>query len=84
MESHGGGEIEHWVSKDRGNTWSRYHNITPDAGQYSGWRFNNVQPVLRSDGTAVDGMLVFYGWPDPVKPEAVAFLLDESDRMKSD
>jgi hypothetical protein len=78
LDSHGGGRIEHWVSHDKGNTWSRHRDITPDSGQYPGWRFNNVQPVLRPDGTTVDGMLLFYGWPDPVTPEAVAFLLDES------
>jgi hypothetical protein len=79
LDSHGGGRIEHWVSRDRGDTWSKRRDITPDAEQYPGWRFNNVQPVLRPDGTAVDGMLIFYGWPDPIKPDAVAFLLDESD-----
>ena len=79
LNSHGGGRIEHWVSKNQGNTWSKRRDITPDSGKYPGWRFNNVQPVLRPDGTAVDGMLIFYGWPDPIKPEAVAFLLDESN-----
>ncbi len=78
LDSHGGGRIEHWVSNDKGNTWSKHREITPDSAQYPGWRFNNVQPVLRPDGSAVDGMLLFYGWPDPIKPEAVAFLLDES------
>lgn len=78
MDSHGGGQIEHWVSKDNGNSWNRHREITPDFAQFPGWRFNNVQPVLRPDGSAVDGMLLFYGWPDPIKPEAVAFLLDES------
>ncbi len=79
LNSHGGGRIEHWVSKDKGNSWSMHRDITPDSRQYPGWRFNNVQPVLRPDGRAVDGMLMFYGWLDGEKPEAVAFLLDESD-----
>lgn len=77
--SHGGGRIEHWLSKDNGKTWSLHRDITPDATQYPGWSFNNVQPVLRPDGEAVDGMLLFYGWLDGAKPDAVAFLLDESD-----
>jgi len=76
--THGGGRIEHWVSKDKGNTWGLHRDITPDSAQYPGWSFNNVQPVLRPDGRAVDGMLMFYGWLDDKKPEAVAFLLDES------
>ena len=76
--THGGGRIEHWVSKDKGNTWSCHRDITPDSVQYPGWSFNNVQPVLRPDGSAVDGMLMFYGWLDGVKADAVAFLLDES------
>ncbi len=76
--SHGGGRIEHWVSKDKGNTWGMHRDITPDAAQYPGWSFNNVQPVVRPDGSFVDGMLIFYGWLDGQKPDAVAFLLDES------
>jgi hypothetical protein len=80
--SHGGGGIEHWVSKDKGNTWKIHRDITPDAAQYPGWSFNNVQPVVRPDGSIVDGMLIFYGWLDETKPEAVAFLLDESTQLK--
>ena len=77
--SHGGGRIEHWLSKDQGDTWKLHRDITPDGEKYPGWSFNNVQPVVREDGTAVGGMLVFYGWLDPKNPDAVAFLLDESD-----
>ena len=76
--SHGGGRIEHWVSKDKGDTWNLHREITPDSTQYPGWAFNNVQPVVRPDGSIVDGMLIFYGWLDGEKPDAVAFLLDES------
>jgi hypothetical protein len=76
--THGGGRIEHWVSRNKGDTWSLHRDITPDGAQYPGWAFNNVQPVVRTDGTAVDGMLVFYGWLEGTKPDGVAFLLDES------
>jgi len=76
--THGGGRIEHWVSKDKGNTWGLHRDITPDAVQYLGWAFNNVQPVVRPDGSLVEGMLIFYGWLDEEKPDAVAFLVDES------
>jgi hypothetical protein len=76
--THGGGRIEHWVSRDKGNTWTMHRDITPSAAEYPGWSFNNVQPVVRPDGTVVDGMLVFYGWLDERIPDGVAFLLDES------
>jgi len=80
--THGGGRIEHWLSKDKGNTWSLHRDITPDSAQYPGWSFNNVQPILRPDGSGIDGMLMFYGWLDAKMPEAVAFLLDESGRQQ--
>ena len=76
--THGGGRIELWISKDQGDTWALHRDITPDAAQYPGWSFNNVQPVVRTDSTVVDGMLVFYGWLDRAVPDGVAFLLDES------
>ena len=75
MDKHGGGDIEEWVSFDKGNTWTKECELTPDRERYPGWRFNNLQPVLRPDGTAVEGMLLFYGWKDPDAPEAKAFLL---------
>lgn len=42
------------------------------------WRFNNVQPVVRPDGSTVDGLLLYYGWKDPNAPEATAFLVHEA------
>ena len=51
----------------------------PDGKQYAGWRYNNVQPVTRPDGTAVEGMLLFYGWSTENSPGARAFLLHETD-----
>ena len=77
MDGHGGGRIEEWVSYDRGDSWKKKRDLTPDSKRYSGWRFNNIQPVLRPDGSAVDGMLIFYGWKDENAPEARAFLLHE-------
>ena len=79
--SHGGGRIEHWVSRDKGHSWKMHRDITPDAAKYPGWSFNNVQPVVRPDGSIVDGMLIFYGWLHKEKPDAVAFLLDESAQL---
>ena len=77
MDKHGGGRIEEWVSTDRGTTWKKRRDLTPDPDAYPGWRFNNVQPVVRPDGTVVEGMLLFYGWKDKAAPEARAFLLHE-------
>ncbi len=78
--THGGGRIEQWVSKDHGNTWAKFRDITPDPQRYAGMRYNNIQPILRPDGSAVDGMLLFYGWKHDTEPDGVAFLLDESSQ----
>ena len=77
MDRHGGGNIEEWTSRDRGNTWRKERELTPDKTRYPGWKYNNIQPVKKPDGTLVDGMLLFYGWKDENAPEARAFLLHE-------
>ena len=77
MDRYGGGSIEEWTSSDKGNTWRRKRDLTPDTSKYPGWKFNNIQPVIRPDGSSVDGMLLFYGWLDKDAPEAKAFLLHE-------
>jgi hypothetical protein len=77
MDKHGGGSIEEWTSSDKGNTWQRKRDLTPDTSRYPGWKFNNIQPVTRPDGRIVDGMLLFYGWDNQDVPEARAFLLHE-------
>lgn len=77
MDKHGGGDVEEWISKDKGKTWRKHRDLTPDRSQYPGWRFNNVQAVTREDGSVVDGMLLFYGWGKGDSPEAKAFLLHE-------
>ncbi len=82
MDKHGGGAIEEWTSSDKGNTWRKCRDLTPDQSEYPGWRFNNIQPVTRPDGSIVDGMLLFYGWKDKDAPEARAFLLHEDTRIK--
>ncbi len=58
-------------------------DLTPDKSKYPGWRYNNIQPVTRPDGSIVDGMLLFYGWKDRNAPEARAFLLHEGPGIKS-
>ena len=75
MDGYGGGNIEEWISRDKGNTWTRRRGLTPDESIYPGWKFNNIQPVTKPDGSIVDGMLLFYGWKDKDAPEAKAFLL---------
>ncbi len=77
MDRHGGGRIEEWISRDDGVTWEKHRELSPSGNEYKGWRFNNVQPVVRPDGTEVEGMLMFYGWKDPNLPRARAFLLHE-------
>ncbi len=77
MDKHGGGVVEEWVSTDKGDTWNKKRDLTPDPSKYPGWRYNNIQPVTKSDGSVVDGMLLFYGWKDKNAPEAKAFLLHE-------
>ena len=77
MDKHGGGRIEEWISADKGSSWKKLRDVTPHHKPYQGWRFNNVQPVVRPDGSIVEGMLLFYGWKDKDLPEATAFLLHE-------
>jgi hypothetical protein len=76
MDRYGGGCVEQWSSRDDGNTWTRRRDLTPDRAKYPGWKYNNIQPVTRPDGSVVDGMLLFYGWKHKDAPEAKAFLLD--------
>ncbi len=77
MDRHGGGRIEEWVSDDQGDNWAKRRVLTASQ-ELRGWKFNNVQPVVRPDGSNVDGMLLFYGWKDENAPKAKAFLLHES------
>ena len=69
---------EEWVSYDKGDSWERFRNIVPDVSEYPGWRYNNIQPVTKPDGTTVDGLLLFYGWKEKDAPEAKAFLFQEN------
>ncbi|MGB0578620.1 MAG: BNR-4 repeat-containing protein [Limisphaerales bacterium] len=77
MDRHGGGRIEEWTSQDRGRTWRKHRLISPAGKKYRDWRFNNVQAVVRPNGSEVEGMLLFYGWQDENAPKARAFLLHE-------
>jgi len=80
MDKHGGGRIEEWISLDKGSTWQMNRDLTPDLELYHGWRYNNIQPVTDVRGTAVEGMLMFYGWKDHESPAARAFLLQTGEK----
>ena len=77
MDSYGGGTVEEWISGDKGNTWKKQRDLRPEKSRYPDWKYNNIQPVTRPDGSIVDGMLLFYGWKDKDAPEAKSFLLHE-------
>jgi hypothetical protein len=84
MDKHGGGRIEQWTSTDKGNRWTKTRDLTPDRSKYPGWKFNNIQPVTRPDGSDVEGILLFYGWKDQRAPAAQAFLLHEDPASPGD
>jgi len=75
MDRYGGGAVEEWISRDKGDSWIKQRDLTPDESRYPGWKYNNIQPVTRSDGSLVGGMLLFYGWTAKESPEAKAFML---------
>lgn len=77
MDKHGGGRIEEWVSGDDGDSWEKVRDINPKGRKYAGWKFNNIQPIKRPDGSTVENMLLFYGWKDSVEPRGEVFLLHE-------
>ena len=77
MDRHGGGRIEEWTSRNGGESWQMQRVLSPSLERYRDWRFNNVQPVVRPDGSEVEGMLLFYGWKDHEAPKAQAFLLHD-------
>ena len=83
MDRYGGGRAEEWVSQDQGYTWRKRRELFASGKQYPSWKYNNVQAVRHPNGTVVDGMLIFYGWRDPVNPVAQAFLLHEDQRAYS-
>jgi hypothetical protein len=75
MDSRGGGHIEEWRSVNYGNTWERIRDLTPREPEFSGWKYNNIQPIKDSRGNVKDGMLLFYGWEDSNLPKGKGFLL---------
>ena len=59
--AYGGGDLEEWISHDGGGEWVRNRRLTPEPELLC----NNPQPLYRSDGSAVDGHLAFFGWRGP-------------------
>ena len=54
-------------------------DLTPNAPEYAGWKFNNIQPIKAPKGNVKDGMLLFYGWKDSELSKAKGFLITEQD-----
>ena len=75
MDRYGGGNIEEWCSSDKGYTWKKTRDITPESSLFEGWKFNNIQPIKDPKGNVQEGMLLFYGWNDGEARTAKAFLL---------
>jgi hypothetical protein len=59
MDSYGGEDVEEWISANKGNTYKKHRDLTLDKSRYPGWKYNNIQPVTRPDGSIVDGILLF-------------------------
>ena len=59
MDDYRGGNIEKWCSYDNGNTWKWIQDLTPKNDEFSGWKYNNIQPVEDSKGNIIEGMLIF-------------------------
>ena len=82
MNNHGGGtRIEEWISVDSGNTWSKKDILFTARGEYSNWRFNNIQAVKTKDGKIKEGIFLFYGWEQKrgEANQAKAFLLTKQN-----
>ncbi len=78
MDEYGWGErVEEWVSSGDGMKWERRRDLTPK--DRPGWHWQNVQPVIGSDGQAVPGLVLFYGWKGR-DSAGTAFLWDERGR----
>lgn len=58
---YGGGELEEWVSHDKGENWLFSRSIVPEEGLL----YNNPTPVETSAGETLNNQLVFFGWEGP-------------------
>ena len=75
MDEYGWGErVEEWVSSEYGMMWERRRDLTPP--DKPGWHWQNVQPVIDSDGRAIPGLILFYGWKGSASA-GTAFLWDD-------
>jgi len=78
MDEYGWGKrVEEWVYSEEGMKWERKRDLTP-VGR-PGWHWQNVQPVIGSDGRAIPGLLLFYGWKER-NGAGTAFLWDGRGR----
>ena len=81
MDSRGGGNIEEWISTDGGHRWKKHRDLIADQPAFTGWKYNNIQPIKDPNGSTVDRMLLFYGWKDSRAPRGKAFLLIDHSAM---
>ena len=68
MDKHGGGRIEEWISVDKGSSWKKPETRIRQSFTKVGAQ-QRSQPVVRPDGSIVEGMLLFYGWKDKDLPK---------------
>jgi hypothetical protein len=83
LSKHGGGNIEEWISANEGSTWTKARDLTPDPMEYPGMIYNNIQPILKPDGTRVDDMLLFYGWENDSLSTVKSFLLVDNKQTSN-
>lgn len=83
MDRYGGGNIKEWCSYDKGNTWKKSRDLTPNSPEYAGWKFNNIQPIKDPKGNVKEGMLLLYGWKDSEALKGKAFLLIDNDYLSN-
>lgn len=58
---YGGGIIEHWVSYNLGEGWTKAGELIPDPNLI----YNNPRPIVTATGKIVEGNVLFYGWEGP-------------------
>mgnify|MGYP003821368519 CR=1 FL=1 len=58
---YGGGVLQEWRTRDRGESWEHVRDILPKAGLVC----NNPKPVETATGEALRRTLVFFGWEGP-------------------
>lgn len=72
MDQYGWGQrIEKWQSDDRGRTWHKAADLTPQTSR----KFQSTQFISSDMRSPMNDMLLFYGWDDAASP-GTAYLWD--------